>query len=673
MSKLSFRIFVGLLALCSSLANAQDASTKRRTYQDLWIPEVQTGSHFNLTLNRSSKSFWKGATTPTLGYNQDRFWGPTLIFNKGDQVQIDVTNNTDEETTAHWHGLHVPAAQDGGPHQVIKPGRTWSPSFKVMNNAGTFWYHPHAHGLTQKQITLGAGGFLIIKDQEEAKLDLPRTYGVDDIPLALTSRRFQRGTDKFTHDGDNDKYGDYELVNGTLDAQVKVPAQMVRLRLLNVEIERGYELGFSDNRTFYMIATDGGLVKKPVPLKRIMLMPGERTEILVDLSKDAVGSSLDLRSFNYGHPFGFPGGENQTSGMNGSLLNNRNFNVLHLNVEPPMANAVMGLPDRLASNRYWTEADVTHRRSVNITDGQPGSNFTFDNESYSMHKVNQTVRLGAVEEWTINNNEVFGHAFHVHDVHFNIISRSSGPVPAYEQGWKDTLYIPRGESVSFIAKFEDFAGEDPYMYHCHMSNHEDDGLMGEFVVSADPNAIQFKHQSEIVPRLPEPQISGQFLLSSNAMKSLGLQVGAKPMIVYFIELECPCSLEATKFFNRFSASMGGTVSVVGVVNGSASEAKQWKKEAGAQFTIISDPKLDLIREFGAKRSVMTAFVTKGGRVEKLYPGYNRSLLADLNARVSKFDPSKPSAISFADAPKNLILGCSFPIAQKIGSSGGGSR
>lgn len=231
LQKVSVGIGLGMLAgLPGMTAGAQvpttGAKTSVRTYQDLHIPELLTGKTFDLSLHKARRSFWKGATTATYAYNNENFWGPTLVFNRGDQVQIHVKNELEEETTAHWHGLHIPAAMDGGPHQLIAPGKTWSPAFKVQNNAGTYWYHPHPHGATQKQLTYGAGGFIIIKDPAEAALALPRTYGVDDIPLALTSRRFYTN-DQLSFEGDNDKYGDYPIANGVMDAQVR-PRQIFR-------------------------------------------------------------------------------------------------------------------------------------------------------------------------------------------------------------------------------------------------------------------------------------------------------------------------------------------------------------------------------------------------------------------------------------------------------------
>jgi len=116
-----------------------------------------------------------------------RFWGPTLIMNKGDAVKLNVTNNLSEATTTHWHGFHIPAIMDGGPHQLIEAGTTWSPTFEIKNNAGTYWYHPHLHEKTKEHLTYGAGGLIIIKDPIESALALPQH---------LWRRRYPADSDK---------------------------------------------------------------------------------------------------------------------------------------------------------------------------------------------------------------------------------------------------------------------------------------------------------------------------------------------------------------------------------------------------------------------------------------------------------------------------------------------
>lgn len=464
-------IFMGLaLGLAASVSYGQ--------YNTLHIPDTLSGTTFNLNMRDSFVQFRTGNQTITAGIN-GAFWGPTLFFNKGDSVHMNVRNYLNDTTTLHWHGFHLPAVMDGGPHQTIPPGAIWRPYWKVTNNASTYWYHPHLHMSTEKQLIEGLGGFIIVRDAAEAALALPRTYGIDDIPLALTSRSFD-ASNAFTS---TSAYGDYMVVNGTMNPQVSLPKQYVRLRILNAEMERGYNLGFSDNRTFYVIGNDGGLLDAPVPVTRVKLLVGERIEILVNLTGDAVGSSIDLKAYNAGFPLGWPGGEPGTTGPFGSLLNNINFNILHINVAAATTGAITALPSSLVSNTYLTAADATVTRTLNVTDGTPGRPFYFDHANFDLATINHTLQLNTVEKWTVVNNNVFGHSFHIHDIQFKIISRSSGPVNDYESGWKDSYYLGINETVSFVAKFDDYADDiHPFMYHCHMAPHEDGGLMGQFVV-----------------------------------------------------------------------------------------------------------------------------------------------------------------------------------------------
>lgn len=644
-------------------------------YQNLWIPPLLEGKSIDLSVDTGSRTFIKG-TTPTLSFNKTGFWGPTLILNRGETVQIRVKNNLKEVTTVHWHGLHLPASADGGPHQPIEPGDIWTTSFKVDNNAATYWYHPHPHELTQKQHTLGAGGLIIIRDAEEARLALPRTYGVDDVPLVLTSRRF-KSDQQFSYNGDHDKYGDYSMVNGVLNPQLKLPAQMVRLRILNAEVERGYILGFPDNRTFHVITTDGGLVDKPIAVKRLRLMVGERAEILVDLSGDKPGSTLDLMAYNSGQSFGFPGGEPDKGGDNGSLLNNSDFRVLHCIVDAATPRAIRSMPATLAHNRFPTKEEATKSRTIKVTEGHPF--FTLDGKSFDMHVIDQAVKLGATETWTITNNNIFGHSFHIHDVQFRILSRSNGAVADFEQGWKDTVYLPRNQSVTLVARFDDFASDtDPFMYHCHMANHEDGGMMGQFLVSKNPEALERNAAGAILFRkkVEHPVTAAAAAAAARQAlapapgfeakdadgKTINLKALAatKPVLLYFIERECPCSRDAAVHLQRLQDAYGSAITVVGVVNASATAAKEWQNQAKVTFPVIVDPFCEVIHAYKAERSVHTTLIAQGAGIAKAYPGYSITSLNDLNGQIATLLAIPAKAVTTEGAPVKLTAGCTFP-------------
>lgn len=494
---------ISLLFLLSFLFGAECFAQ----YNTIRIPEALYGTTFNLTIKDTIKQIRTGNQTVTGSINNEEFWGPTLFINKGDNVSFNVTNSLNESTTLHWHGMHLPAVMDGGPHQVIPAGTVWQPYWNMKNNASTYWFHPHLHETTEEQITKGVGGLMIVNDPTESALALPRTYGIDDIPIILTSRNFD-ANNQFTV---GRAYGDYMITNGVLNGQVTLPKQMVRLRILNAEIERGYNLGFSDNRTFYVIGNDGGLLNAPVAVTRLPIHVGERYEILVNLSNDTVGTSIDLKAYNSGQSNSFPGGEPGTTGQFGSLLNNTTFNVLHINIgaTTTASTPITSVPTTLANNTYLTAADATVNRTVSITGGNNGGAvpFSFDNTIYNENTINKTLTVDTTEKWTIANtpNAVFGHSFHIHDVEFKIVSRSSGAIGAYESGWKDTFFISRNESVAFVARFQDYAdATHPFMYHCHFSQHEDEGMMGQFVVTGTPLDVDDVSSSKSFSLYPNP-------------------------------------------------------------------------------------------------------------------------------------------------------------------------
>lgn len=503
-------LYIASLLFVSFVSKAQ--------YNSIPIPEALYGTTFDLNIHESVKQIKAtGNQTVTGSINNETFWGPTLFINKGDVVHMNVTNNLNESTTVHWHGMHLPAVMDGGPHQIIPPGTVWQPYWTMTNEAAMYWYHPHLHETTEEQITKGVGGLIIVKDDVEAALPLPRTYGTDDIPLVLTSRNFT-SSNQFSV---GRAYGDYNLTNGVLNGQATLPKQVVRLRILNAEIERGYNLGFSDNRTFYVIGNDGGLLNAPVAVTRLPVHVGERYEILVNLTNDSIGGTLDLKAYNNGQSNSFPGGEPGTTGQFGSLINNTTFNVLRINVGAATATPITAIPTTLANHTYFTAADATVSRTVSITGGQNGGAipFTFNNTLFNINNINKVLTVDTTEKWTIANtpNAVFGHSFHIHDVEFKIVSRSTGAVAAYESGWKDTFFISRNESVAFVCRFKDYAdATHPFMYHCHFAQHEDEGMMGQFTVTGTPLNTETISNSTKFKLYPNPTNDKLFISLNNS-------------------------------------------------------------------------------------------------------------------------------------------------------------
>lgn len=468
------KIFLIILFLAISISvNAQ--------YNTLFIPDTLSGTTFNLTVKDTIKQMIPGNQTVTAGINGN-WWGPTMIWNKGDVVHINLTNKLQDSTTMHWHGMHLPAVMDGGPHQIVPPSTIWQPYWQVTNNAGLYWYHPHLHEMTEEQISSGLGGLIIVRDNIESALPLPRKYGIDDIPLVLTDRRFNT-----SNQIEVVPYGDTMIVNGTIRPQTNAPAQVMRFRILNGATERSYNLGFSDNRTFYVITSDGGLLNAPVALTRYLLSAGERIEILVNFTGQS-GTNVNLMAYNSTLAQNIPGGDVFPPGTPFyNYLARKDFNIVRFNVTAQTSNPVTTIPASLTTNVFPSESSSNITRALTITDttiaGNQGVSFLINHKLFDINYNNYNVPLNNTEIWQITSTSGFAHPFHIHDVEFHILTRNGVAPPAAESGWKDVLLVKPNETIRFIAKFEDYADSlHPFMYHCHIALHEDDGMMGQFVV-----------------------------------------------------------------------------------------------------------------------------------------------------------------------------------------------
>ncbi len=485
----------------------------------LHIPPTLQGPQFQLNLQNGQHEFFPGHMTATMGANGN-ILGPTLIMNTGDSVDIRVTNHLAQPTTLHWHGMHVSAANDGGPHTVIAPGTTWNPRFLVMNRASTMWYHPHLDEFTDEHVSKGIAGMIIIHDSVELNAGLPHTYGVDDFPIIVQTKDFDNNYQIVHHSNQDDVL----MVNATIDPYLDVPAQIVRLRLLNGSSQRVFNFGLTNNRPFYLIATDGGLLEAPQQLTRVMLSPGERAEILLDLN-NMQGQTLYLMSYASELGNGIYGAA--APGMNPNMtldnyypnpMNGNDFNILQLNVTAPTSQPVTGIPASFEPIIPLQETDADEFRNFTLSPVTMGFNqlngdFTINGVSFDMNVINVTVPLNNLEVWTITNQSAIAHPFHIHDITFQILSiNGSAQIPPNARGWHDTYLVPPGGgSIKIITRFEDFADDTiPYMYHCHMLNHEDGGMMGAFTVVDTSTKID-KMTSGAALIYPNPVLSNTYL------------------------------------------------------------------------------------------------------------------------------------------------------------------
>lgn len=446
--------------------------------QPLQIMDTLSGTTFNLNLQQGLHQFFPGVNTGTYGYNGNIF-GPTLFLNQGDSVFMNVTNNLTDTTTLHWHGLHVPAHADGGPHTMIMPGQTWSPSFKVLDKAATYWYHPHLHMTTEEQVAKCALGLIIIRDNEESTKALPRTYGVDDFPLVIQSKIINPNNGQIVLPGPWDTV---MTINGVDKPFLEVPAQPVRFRILNGSSRRVYMLGLNNNGSFYQVATDGSLTPQPRQMNRLRLSNGERTEIVIDFT-GSQGSVYYLMCYGTELGNGIAGGGLGGGGTGANPYDSADYAMMKIQVIAPTNSPVAFNPnDTLTTITGWNEIDADTTRTINLTGGV-GVPFSFDSTTYDPYVINQVVRLGDIEIWQLINRTFLAHPFHIHETQFIVLPKNGVPPNIYEQGLKDVILVPAFDTVRFITQFVDFADSTmPYMYHCHNMAHEDGGMMAQFIV-----------------------------------------------------------------------------------------------------------------------------------------------------------------------------------------------
>lgn len=517
---MKFSLFVVPLFFCVSLFSQNP----------LIIPPSLSGNSFDLTLKKDSMEFYPGIYTHTMGVSFP-ILGPTLIFEKGEEVSVSFNNQLDDTTTIHWHGMHVPAHVDGGPHTPIPPNTVWNPEFTVLDHASTMWYHPHLMEKTNAHVQMGIAGFIIVQDDEEAMLDIPRTYGVDDFPIVFQTKNISADY-QIDVDMAVSGYDSLLLVNGTIDPYLESPAQVLRFRLLNGATERDFRVGLNNGQDFYIIGTDGGLLEEPVLLNRLEIAPGERYEILIDLT-GMQGETVEILNYGTEIPSGIYGtASDNISGMGGASAipgyaendyNGSDFTLLTLNIIAPTVNAITSIPNSLVDIDFIEEVDVDEERQILMAPSIMGPNtalvgpFTFNGMSFMMGDVNLEIPLGNKEVWTLVNQTMIGHPYHTHDVQFNILEINGNPPPAHMVGWKDVVMVPAMMgTVKYIARFEDHANPTaPYMYHCHILTHEEMGMMGQFVV-VDDTSVQTDNVADLKLNLyPNPTLSSVSISSTN--------------------------------------------------------------------------------------------------------------------------------------------------------------
>ncbi|MBN1333015.1 MAG: multicopper oxidase domain-containing protein [Synergistales bacterium] len=472
-------------------ALAQDASSFIGEKNALKIPPLMKDENpgtnaMDITLRAMqgrTSFFGTEHYTKTLGYNGS-YLGPAIKVERGQILHARVINELDDDTTLHWHGMKVEGQKDGGPHYPFAPGETWEVSFLVDQPAAILWFHPHPHGRTGRQVYMGLAGILIVEDDISRNLDLPGNYGKNDIPLVIQDKRFSRNGELvyLTHmmDTMHGMMGDVPVVNGTYNPYLEVEREMIRFRLVNGSNARVFDLFFENNRTFWQIASDGGFLSSPVQTRVLTLAPGERAEILVDFSSSQYGDRAILRS--------------------------PEFEILACLVNNNEGAKQSSLPRDLTQIEPVDTSEVVRNRTF-VLSGM-GPMVSINGRQFDLDRIDEVVQLNDTEIWEIRNEMFQGgpmggnmmrgmgrmdrmggrgmpmaramaHPFHIHGVQFRVIERDGSAPPINERGWKDTVLVYPYETVRVLVQFQK---KGTFVYHCHILEHDDMGMMGSFVV-----------------------------------------------------------------------------------------------------------------------------------------------------------------------------------------------
>lgn len=437
---------------------------------------------------------------------------PVLRARSGAALRIKFWNGLEETSIIHWHGLKLDSNNDGHPHYAVAAGATYDYTFTVANRAATYWYHPHPHRLTGKQVYRGLAGLFIVDDDEELALRqaLDLEFGVTDIPLVLQDRRLDDDGELVFAPSAPERmlghYGAAVLVNWTPRPDVQIASRIHRFRILNGSNARLYRLAFRHGERlldYTVIGTDGGLLDRPRKVREVFLAPAERVDVLLDLRAANRGDAVTLVSlpFDAMHgqaqraPASRPGGAApEERAARAELPDGAEAELLRIRVRskvgyersvPPVLSRIEPVAESPFSPRLIVLDQARMRWRINAA--------TYDTASIPI-----TVRRGSVEAWDIRNvPPTMPHPMHLHGFQFRVVSRSGSPaqqrrlaitdsgLAATDLGWKDTVLVWPGETVRIVTDFSHpFLGDQVYLFHCHNLEHGDGGMMLNLKVAA---------------------------------------------------------------------------------------------------------------------------------------------------------------------------------------------
>ena len=420
---------------------------------------------------------YAGADRWVLAYNGSTP-GPTLRLRPGDELTITLENGLDEPTNLHTHGLHVsPEGDSDNVFVMVEPGETHTYRYQIPADhpSGTFWYHPHHHGRVAAQVFGGLAGAIVIEDAID---ELPELAAATSRILVLADPDIGDSSAVLGGSGMDvmlGREGNAIVINGQGHPRLQArTGTLEHWRLVNSSPSRYYALAL-DGLEMHLVASDAGRLDRPHPIDELVLVPGERAEVVIRL--DGPGRhGLATRTVDRGGMGmgGMGGGMGNGPGANSTSTEIATLEIVGDSTGSPE------LPAALADPGPPTDSAVTQTRTVTLAmqmgmgPGGGDGRFTIDGRSFDPDRIDITSQLDTTEDWIIRNTSPMDHPFHLHVWPFQVIDTSNGAEPP--KGWKDTVNVPAGQTVTIRIPFRDFAGTT--VYHCHILDHEDLGMMG---------------------------------------------------------------------------------------------------------------------------------------------------------------------------------------------------
>lgn len=431
-----------------------------------------TTDYYEVSMDVRKVEILPGYSTEIWGYN-GQFPGPTIETRSGRKVVVRQTNNLPVNTSIHTHGAYVDGDSDGHPSDLIAPDASKTYYFGNDQLGRTQWYHDHAEHFTATNVYRGLSGFYLIRDDFEDSLPLPK--GPHDVPLIIQDRVFNSdGSLKYPDNAVSDTglEGDVIVVNGAAQPRFEVANRRYRFRILNGSNARPYELKLSTGQPFQLIATEGGLLEKPLTLTSLPIWPGERYEIVVDFSKASMGSKVVLQN-------GL--GDGKTSAI-------MRFDVVRSETDESSVPDVLRPTDQQVDATRLPPGPVAVTRTFKLDKTRDGI-YTINGKIWNKDRIDADPRTGDTEIWELDNGWGWSHPVHIHLINFEILDRNGNPPEPHERGWKETVVLHPSDKVRVKMRWPEVPlGPNPgkflyrYAFHCHNLEHEDHDMMAQIEV-----------------------------------------------------------------------------------------------------------------------------------------------------------------------------------------------